>query len=155
MPLWQLFVPEDAYTDEEKVDLGDRITKIYSDNFDLPRFYATVIFHDLRPASFLVGGEMRGKFVQVVIVHAARTAGQIAERLGVEESDVNNVFLKLAHEALEPYVPGRGYESELHVENVPHETWNIDGMEPPPPWSEVEKKWARENRSSPYVAADL
>ncbi len=155
MPLWQLFVPEDAYTEEEKVDLGDRITNIYSDNFDLPRFYTTVIFHDLKPASFLVGGEKRGKFVQVVIVHAARTAGQIADRLGVSEADVNNVFLKLAHEALEPYVPGRGYESELHVENVPHETWNIDGMEPPPPWSEVEKKWARDNRSSPYTAADL
>ena len=155
MPLWQLFVPEDAYTEDEKLDLGDRITNIYSDNFDLPRFYTTVIFHDLKPASFLVGGEKRGKFVQVVIVHAARTAGQIAERLGVSEADVNNVFLKLAHEALDPYVPGRGYESELHVENVPHETWNIDGMEPPPPWSEVEKKWARDNRSSPYTAADL
>jgi len=154
MPLWQLFVPEDAYTTEEKHDLGNRITNIYSDNFDLPRFYTTVIFHDLKPASFLVGGEERGKFVQVAIVHAARTAGQIGERLGVSEAEVNSVFIKLAHEALQPYVADRGYEWELHVENVPHETWNIDGMEPPPPWSDVEKRWAKDNRSSPYVTAD-
>lgn len=155
MPLWQLFVPEDAFTAEDKLDLGNRITNIYSDNFDLPRFYTTVVFHDLKPESFLVGGEQRGQFVQVVIVHAARTAGQIAERLGVTEADVNNVFLKFAHEALKPYVADRGYEWESHVENVPHETWNIDGMEPPPPWSEVEKRWAKDNKSSPYVAADL
>ena len=155
MPLWQLFVPEGDYTADDKLDLGDRITRIYSDNFDLPRFYTTVVFHDLKPESFLVGGEQRGKFVQVAIVHAARTAGQIAERLEVTEADVNSVFINFAHESLKPYVADRGYEWELHVENVPHETWNIDGMEPPPPWSEVEKRWAKDNRSSPYTAADL
>jgi phenylpyruvate tautomerase PptA (4-oxalocrotonate tautomerase family) len=155
MPLWQLFVPEGAYTAEDKRDLGDRITNLYSDTFDLPRFYTTVIFHDLKPESFLIGGEQRAQFVQVAIVHAARTAGQIAERLGVTEDEINNVFLTMAHGALKPHVADRGYEWELHVENVPHETWNIDGMEPPPPWSEVEKRWAKDNRSSPYSAADL
>ena len=155
MPLWQIFVPEDAYSAEDKNELGTRITNIYSDNFDLPRFYTTVIFHELKPSSFLVGGEERGKFVQIAIVHAARTASQVAERIGATEDEVNTLFLKLAHEAFEPYVAGRGYESELHVENVPHETWTIDGMEPPPPWSEVEKKWGRDNRSSPYDPADL
>ena len=155
MPLWQLFVPQDAFTADDKRDLGNRITNIYSENFDLPRFYTTVVFHELKAESFLIGGEPRDQFVQVAIVHAARTAGQIAERLGVTEADVNGVFLTLAHAALEPYVPARGYESELHVENVPHETWNIDGMEPPPPWSDVEKRWAKDNRSSPYILADV
>jgi phenylpyruvate tautomerase PptA (4-oxalocrotonate tautomerase family) len=154
MPLWQIFVPEDAYTAEDKQALGERITAIYSDNFDIPRFYTTVFFHEAKPESYLVGGEPRNQFVQIAIVHAARSGEQIAERLGVALSDINNKFLELAHEALNPYVRDRGYESELHVEDAARETWNIDGMPPPPPWSEAEKRWVKDNHSSPYVAAD-
>jgi phenylpyruvate tautomerase PptA (4-oxalocrotonate tautomerase family) len=150
MPLWQLFVPEGAYSAEDKKALGERITNIYSNNFDLPRFYTTVFFHEAKPESYLVGGEPRNQFVQIAIVHAARTAGQIADRLESTVADIEKMFLALAHQALEPYVKDRGYEWELHVENVPHETWNIDGMEPPPPWSEAEKRWAKDNKSSPY-----
>ena len=154
MPLWQIFVPENDFSVEDKRELGNRITNIY-DAFELPRFYTTVIFHDLKPASFLIGGEEREKFVQVAIVHAARTAGQVAERLGVTEAEVYAEFMKSAHEALKPFVADRGYEWEMHTENVPHETWHIDGMEPPPPWSDVEKVWKKNNRSSPYEMASL
>lgn len=154
MPLWQLFVPENAYTAEEKIDLGNRITNIYSDNFDIPRFYTTVFFHEAKPESFLVGGEPRDQFVQVAIVHAARTHEQVAEHIGVPLAELNNTFLTFAHDALNPYVQARGYELELHVELVERDTWNIDGMAPPPPWSAAEKQWAKDNKSSPYVAAD-
>jgi phenylpyruvate tautomerase PptA (4-oxalocrotonate tautomerase family) len=155
MPLWQLFVPEDAYTADDKLELGKRITGIYSDNFgDLPRFYTTVIFHELKPESFLVGGELRdSKFVQIAIVHAARTTEEVAERMGIPVTDLEQAFLKMVGELLRPYVADRGYEWELHVEKAPRETWIIDGMAPPPQWSEDEKRWARENKSSPLVAA--
>lgn len=154
MPLWQIFVPEDAYTAEDKRALGERITAVYSDNFELPRFYTTVFFHEAKPESYLVGGEPRDQFVQVAIVHAARTAEEVAERLGVSLADIKATFLKMAHEALRPYVADRGYEWELHVEEAQRETWHIDGMAPPPQWSEAEKRWAKDNKSSPYVAAD-
>jgi phenylpyruvate tautomerase PptA (4-oxalocrotonate tautomerase family) len=150
-----MFVPENAFTAEDKRALGERITDIYSNNFDIPRFYTTVFFHEAKPESYLVGGEPRDKFVQVAIVHAARTADQIAERIGVSVDDLLNKFLDLAHDAINPYVRDRGYELELHVEDAPRETWNIDGMPPPPPWSEAEKRWTKDNRSSPYEMADV
>lgn len=154
MPLWQIFAPEGAYTAEDKKALGERITAIYSENFDLPRFYTTVFFHQAKPDSYLVGGEPRDQFVQIAIVHAARSSEQIAERLGVSLEDVNNTFLKFAHEALKPYVADRGYETELHVEEAARGLWNIDSMPPPPPWSEAERRWAKDNKSSPYAVAD-
>ena len=154
MPLWQIFAPEGAYTAEDKRALADRITNIYSDNFDLPRFYTTVFFHEAKPESYLVGGEPRDQFVQIAIVHAARTSEEVAERAGVTLEDIQNKFLELSHEALKPFVPDRGYETELHVETAERGMWNIDGMSPPPQWSEVEKRWAKDNKSSPYVSAD-
>ena len=52
MPLWQLFTPKDAFTSEEKRDLAERITNIYtgpkaieSIGFSLPRFYTSVVFN--------------------------------------------------------------------------------------------------------------
>ena len=155
MPLWQMFVPEGAFAAEDKKALGERITDIYTQLVQLPRFYTTVFFHEVKPESFIVGGEPRNQFVQIAIVHAARTAEESAERLGITLTEVQNTFLAMAHEALRPYVKDRGYEWELHVEAVERELWNIDGMAPPPQWSEVERRWASDNKSSPYVAADL
>jgi phenylpyruvate tautomerase PptA (4-oxalocrotonate tautomerase family) len=155
MPLWQMFVPEGAYTAEDKKALSERITDIYSTIGEIPRFYTTVFFHEAKPESFLVGGEPRDQFVQVAIVHAARTADEVAEKMGITVPEIEKMFLMAAHEALKPYVAERGYEWELHVEAVSRETWNIDGMAPPPQWSAVEKRWARDNKSSPYTEADL
>ncbi|HZP15042.1 MAG TPA: tautomerase family protein, partial [Nocardioides sp.] len=75
-------------------------------------------------------------------------------RLGIPVDAINDTFLKFAHEALKPYVGDRGYETELHVEEAARGLWNIDSMPPPPPWSETEKLWAKNNKSSPYVTAD-
>ena len=148
-------MPEGAYTAEDKKDLANRITDIYTNIGNIPRFYTTVFFHESKPESFLVGGEPRNQFVQVAIVHAARTAEETAEKMGLTLTEIQNLFLAAAHEALRPYVKDRGYEWELHVEAVERELWNIDGMAPPPQWSEAEQRWARDNKSSPYVAADL
>lgn len=151
MPLWQIFVPEGAYSAQEKREMGERITNIYSENFDLPRFYTTVFFHENKPESFIVGGEPRDQFVQVAVVHAARTADEVAEKMGISVAELEGIWLKMAHDALRPYVLDRGFEQELHVEVAARETWTIDGMAPPPQWSEAERLWARENKSSPYL----
>lgn len=160
MPLWQLFVPEDAYTSEEKRDLAERITNIYSSaaaeenfGFALPRFYTSVVFHDFKSDSFFVGGEPRDKFIQIEVVHIARRQDEVADLIGVSVEELMASYFRMVNEALKPYIADRGYECEFHIEDAPFETWKIDGLTPPPPDSEEERRWARDNRSSPFITA--
>jgi len=46
MPLWHIYCPENAYSTEDKRALATRITDLYAD-VGLPRFYASVVFHEL------------------------------------------------------------------------------------------------------------
>jgi len=159
MPLWQLFTPKDAFTSEEKHDFATRITNIYtgpkaieSIGFSLPRFYTSVVFHEFDPHSFFVGGEPRDKFIQIEVVHIARVTETVAELNGETVEQLLAKYFVLVDEALKPYIADRGYECEFHVETAPFETWRIDGLTPPPPDSEAEKRWAKDNKSSPYTA---
>jgi phenylpyruvate tautomerase PptA (4-oxalocrotonate tautomerase family) len=157
MPLWQLFTPENAYTREEKADMAKKIVDIYSSDFSqenfgfvLPKFYTSVIFHEIEADDFYVGGEPRNQFVQIEVVHIARTVETSAAKVGITpEESLRRYFARMA-EVLKPYIADRGYEVEFHAEPAPFETWQIDGMVPPEPWSEDELRWAKDNRSSPY-----
>jgi phenylpyruvate tautomerase PptA (4-oxalocrotonate tautomerase family) len=158
MPLWQLFTPENAYTPEEKAELASKITNIYSSDFsrenfgfELPRFYTSVVFHEIKADSFFVGGEPRDKFVQIEVVHIARTNEAAAELAGITVDEILGRYFEKVNELLKPYIADRGYEVEFHVETAPFETWQIDGMTPPPPYSEDELRWAKDNKSSPYA----
>ncbi|MGQ0464368.1 MAG: tautomerase family protein [Sporichthyaceae bacterium] len=157
MPAWQIFIPENALSSEDKLEIGKRATAIYSENFDLnmPRFYTTVYFHEHKPGAFVIGGETRENYAQVSILHIARSHEQVAEYLGIGLQDLNEAFMKMAHEVLDPFIADRGYELELFVQQSDRELWRIDGMSPPPPWSDAERQWAKDNHSSPFVAAEL
>ncbi|MFE7721380.1 tautomerase family protein [Nocardia rhizosphaerihabitans] len=168
MPLWQLFVPENAYTPEDRSDLAERITNIYSSpeakenfGFSFPRFYTSVVFHEIKADAFFVGGEPRDKFVQIEVVHIAGGAegddrpvnDQTAETMGLSVDDLMERYFNMVFPALKPYIEDRGYECEFHVENAPAVTWRIDGMIPPPPGSEDERRWVKDNKASPRVFA--
>jgi phenylpyruvate tautomerase PptA (4-oxalocrotonate tautomerase family) len=160
MPLYQMYTPKDAFTPEEKLDLATRITSIYTGpeareaiGFELPRFYTSVLFHEFDPYSFFVGGEPRDKFIQIEVVHIARLTETVAALNGETVEQLLAKYFALVDKALKPYIADRGYECEFHIEPAPHETWKIDGIEPPPPDSEAEKRWAKDNKSSPYTAA--
>ena len=162
MPLWQLFTPENAFTPEEKADLANKITNIYSGpkakanlGFELPRFYTTVVFHEIKADSFFVGGKSHDKFVQIEVVHIARTNEGAAALAGITVEEILGGTSRSVSEALKPYIADRGYEVEFHVETAPFETWKIDGMTPPAPESAAERRWFEENRSSPYNAEEL
>jgi len=157
MPLWQLLTPENAYTPEEKADMAEKITNIYSSDwsrenfgFELPKFYTSVVFHEVKADSFFVGGESRDNFVQVEVVHIARTNEQAAELAGITVEEILKRYFENVNGILKPYTIDRGYEVEFHVETAPFETWQIDGMVPPEPYSEDERRWYTENRSSVY-----
>ncbi|MFJ2667497.1 tautomerase family protein [Nocardia fluminea] len=162
MPLWQLFTPENAFTPDEKADLADKITSIYSGakskenfGFELPRFYTTVVFHEIKADSFFVGGVTHDKFVQIEVVHIARTNEGAAALAGITVEEILRRYFDSVSEVLQPYIAARGYELEFHVETAPFETWKIDGMTPPPPHSVAERRWFEENRSSLYTAEEV
>jgi len=45
----------------------------------------------------------------------------------------------------------RGYRWEIHIDETPFDFWTIQGMKPPPPDSEAEKRWVKEDRPSAYT----
>lgn len=160
MPLWQLFTPKGAFTSEEKADLANKITDIYSGpeseqtiGITLPRFYTSVVFHEFSSDSFFVGGEPRDRFIQIEVVHIARTTEQVAEMIGTSVEELLGKYFAQVDNSLKPYIADRRYECEFHVETAPFETWRIDGLTPPPPYSEAELRWAKDNKSSPYATA--
>ena len=71
MPLWHIYCPENAYSAEDKCALARRITDLYAD-VGLPRFYASVVFHELPKNSFFVGGKATNDFVRIWIDQIAR-----------------------------------------------------------------------------------
>jgi phenylpyruvate tautomerase PptA (4-oxalocrotonate tautomerase family) len=138
MPLWNIYHPVGAYTAEEKQEMANRIADIYI----IPRFYVGVLFHEQPKDSFFMGGVQRDDFVRIRLDQFAR---HIAKDVEWTAS-----WLRKANAAIAPFVQDRGYHYELHVGETPRELWLIDGIRPPRPDTEAEKKWKLEDRASPY-----
>ena len=69
MPFWQVFVPENAFTDEDKEALAESITSMYTDFVNLPKFYVVVQFHANPENSLYVGGKPANNFVRILVDH--------------------------------------------------------------------------------------
>ena len=142
MPLWNLYCPVGAYTPEDKQELAERITALYA-NVGLPKFYVSVLFHELPRDSFLVGGEPADDFVRIWVDHIARRVADNGRRSWLDK--INSVVA--------PFVEQRGYRWELHIDDTPNDQWTIQGLTPPPADSEAEKLWAADNKPQPYEVA--
>jgi len=140
MPMWQIYHPENAFSDEDKQAIAQKITGMY-ESF-LPRFYVHVFFHAVPKASFYIGGESADDFVRVVVEHIARSIKDVEQEC--------QRFLKGCARVLEPYVAGSGYRWELHVDETPFGLWTVNGYKPPLPNTPAEVKWRTENRPSAY-----
>jgi phenylpyruvate tautomerase PptA (4-oxalocrotonate tautomerase family) len=151
MPIWHLYVPEGAYSASEKRELSNNITAIYSETAGLPRFYVSVLFHEISDDSFLIGGEPRTNFVRVVIDHIARRFEELPDHLPFEgDVDLPALWRDVVAAVLKPYVADRGYDWELHVDETPVEYWYINGLTPPPGWSDAERAWAEAGHAYDY-----
>ncbi|GAA2212641.1 tautomerase family protein [Nonomuraea monospora] len=140
MPLWQVYHPADAFSEQQKREFAEEATGFYT-RFGLPGFYVVTLFHPVPPESFLVGGVPSGDTVRVVIEHIARHA----DDPGLRERMAGALGRLLARHTQE-----RGLHCEFHVDETPRDLWMIDGLAPPPTGSEAERLWARENRPVPY-----
>ncbi|MFW7354957.1 MAG: tautomerase family protein [Brucella sp.] len=68
----------------------------------------------------------------------------------LDDPEMQQQFLVGCSRVLEPYVAGRGYRWELHVDDTPFDLWMINGLKPPHPGTPAELKWRSENRPSTY-----
>jgi phenylpyruvate tautomerase PptA (4-oxalocrotonate tautomerase family) len=91
-------ISENAYSAEDKCALATRITDLYAD-VGLPRFYASVVFHELPKNSFFVGGKATNDFVRIWIDQIAR----------VTAPERRAWWLERVNATLDPFARERGY----------------------------------------------
>jgi len=140
MPLWNVYHPAGAYTEQEKREFAGRVTSSYASR-GLPRFYVVTLFHEVDRGSFYVGGEPADDVVRIAIDHLARHFDDPAMR----EASRQRVSA-----LIEPFAAGKGLRWEFHIDETPRDFWMINGLVPPPPSSDAEALWAKENRAIPY-----
>ena len=140
MPLWNVYHPVGAYSEEEKRDFAERVTSHY-EAAGLPRFYVVTLFHEVDRGSFYIGGEPVDDVVRIAIDHIAIHLEDPAWRESVR-NQLGSVVQSFAAE--------KGLRWEFHVDETPTDLWMINGLVPPPHGSDAEQLWARENRAIPY-----
>jgi phenylpyruvate tautomerase PptA (4-oxalocrotonate tautomerase family) len=140
MPLWNVYLPVGAYSPHEKRQFANRVTGFYEAR-GLPRFYVVTLFHEVDRGSFYVGGEPVDDRVRVAIDHIARHYADTASRESARQ---------LIAAVIQPFAADKGLRWEFHIDETPRELWLIDGLVPPPAGSDAEKRWAKENRPTPY-----
>jgi phenylpyruvate tautomerase PptA (4-oxalocrotonate tautomerase family) len=141
MPLWNVYHPVGAYSAEDKQALAERITKLYTD-CAVPKFYVGILFQELPKESFFIGARPVGNFVRIKVDQMART---------LPTPKLREWWVRAVDEAIAPFVRDRGYDWEFHIDETPADLWSIQGELPPPFGSEAEKRWAEENKPSPYT----
>ncbi|MBJ9723330.1 tautomerase family protein [Acinetobacter calcoaceticus] len=139
MPMWKIYHPENAFSDEDKQQLAQNITQLYS-SF-LPKFYVNVFYHPITASTCYIGGQESNDFVRIAIDHIARS---------ITSPEAQQQFLNGCTQILNPYVQERGYRWELHVNETSFELWTINGFKPPLPNTKAETKWKAENKPSAY-----
>ena len=154
MPLWRIMTAKNVYTAEDKKAFAESVTTFYREVVGLPRFYTSVVFQEFDAENFLLGGEPTDDFVLIEVLHVARNMDELAETLG-ETMTEDALYALMRHsfaEIIKPFVDDRGLRWETAVIEGLFKSWMIDGITPPPPWSDAEKTWARDNKPSPYEA---
>ncbi|KAB8337032.1 hypothetical protein FH972_021336 [Carpinus fangiana] len=148
MPLWRIFYPDTAFTDKaEKKALSDAITAIYT-KIPLPAFYVVVTFVPVPVENIFVGGVNqpgpdKSTFIRIVI-------SNIARRMPEGDTTRKNEFMDRVEKALKPFIADKGWDWEVHAEETDRDLWRINGIIPPQPNTEDEKRWVSENKVSDY-----
>lgn len=138
MPLWTVHHTQGSLTETDRDLLATTITDLYS---ILPRFYVAVVFEEAPPRSLYIGGEPSARFVRITVDQIART---------LPSPEARSRWMSLVNDTLIPFMAERNLGWELHIDETSRDLWSIQGLQPPPPNSEAEQRWARENRPTPY-----
>jgi phenylpyruvate tautomerase PptA (4-oxalocrotonate tautomerase family) len=141
MPLWKVYAPIGAYSDEDKQAMSETITSVYA-QIPIPKFYVVTVFEEVADGDLFVGGVKHSRFVRFRVDHMARTLpGPILREWWVRTMD----------QTLKPWVGDRGFDWEITMDESPSDLWSLQGEIPPPFESIAEKRWVGENRASSYT----
>ncbi|KAJ3948512.1 uncharacterized protein N0V96_002767 [Colletotrichum fioriniae] len=136
MPKWVFNCNAGVFTAAEKKQIAEGMTKLYT-SVGLPAFYCHTHFIELAPENMYAGGETPKALTTVSIYHIAR---------GFDTPQVEAFFFKALDDILRPILKPKGIEWESGIYEARRELWRINGLVPPETGSEMEKKWAKENR---------
>ena len=139
MPLWKVYHPENAFTDDDKTAIAQHITALYTS--DLPPFYVAIIFEAVPKNAFYMGGKQTDTFVRISVDHIAKQ---------IKDEETKQKFLAAVAHILAPYVADRGLRWEMHVDETPFGLWTIQGLRPPVPGTPESEKWRKEDKPSAY-----
>jgi phenylpyruvate tautomerase PptA (4-oxalocrotonate tautomerase family) len=145
MPIWHVHYPKGVYDAQDRQAFAGKVTDLYVERA-LPRFYVSVVFHELVPDEFFVGGEPAERFVRISI-------DQIA--LQTPDPERRKQWMNVVNRWMAPFLEERGLHSEIHIDNTPREFWTIDGIFPPPAGSADERRWIEENKPSPLIGEPI
>ena len=149
MPLWRIYSHPDTFTKEQKAGLAKAITKLYTDApVSLPAFYANVLFIPLQEDEIWVGGESRKNFVRLTIEQIARTM----DGAETEEGRARRKWwMDKINDGLKPWIADRPELMwEHHIAEHPRDLWRVQGLDPPPSYSEAELEWTRTNKPAAW-----
>jgi phenylpyruvate tautomerase PptA (4-oxalocrotonate tautomerase family) len=138
MPLLRFYLSPNLLSAEEKKDLSQKLTAIYTFR-GLPAFYVNVVFLEIPPGSLYVGGEPADDFVRICIEHIA---------LKFPSEERQQLYMKKLDDIIMSIFDPKGLRWEYHINETPRELWKIQSIIPPPHQSEGEQKWFRENRAT-------
>ena len=93
MPLWKIYHPENAFSDDDKQAIAERVTALYT---DLPKFYVGLVFQPVPKASFFIGGQRADDFVRIAVDHIARQ---------IHEDEIKRRFLGAVGSCWRPISP--------------------------------------------------
>ncbi|CAG7988229.1 unnamed protein product [Penicillium salamii] len=139
MPIWSFKYSRGALSDSDKLDLAKDITQLYT-SYGLPPFYINVQFFEMGPNDMFVGGQSRPNFVNLSIVHIARSHKHETDRMD---------FLRKIDLILERF-KAKDLDWEYFVVDTLRQQWKINGMYPPLADSDEEREWVRLNRPTKH-----
>lgn len=137
MPLWDFHSAPGLFTTEDKEHIAKSLTPIYTSS-GIPAFYVRVRFQENQPVNIYSGGESHDKLVLIQVWHLARNMEHNEAR--------ERGFLTAVDKVLTPIMEAKGLDWEYFVTESSRDLWKINGMYPPPQYSEEEKEWAKTNR---------
>ena len=77
MPTYTVTTPEGYLTNDKRAAIAREITRVHSETTGAPTYFAQVIFNDVAPGKYFVGGRpLRG---QQLFVNGQIRAGRTAE----------------------------------------------------------------------------
>lgn len=136
MPKWVFYHTAGSFTAEEKRQIAQGMTKIYT-SVGLPAFYCHTHFIGLEPENIYAGGENPPALTTIAIHHVARS---------LSTNELEDMFFQGLDDVLRPILKPKNMEWECAIYEGSLEYWRVNGLIPPAMGSDLEKKWFKENR---------